>query len=59
MNFCEMIDVLVLVGKLWFNKSEVEIVCMMEVVCFVDLVFDEVIWLMKVGVNEVDIFVVM
>lgn len=59
MNFCEVIDASLLVGKLRLNKSEAEIACTTEAARLADLALDEAIRLTKAGANEADILAAM
>lgn len=59
MNFCEMIDASLLVGKLRLIKSEAEIACTTEAARLADVALDEAIRLTKAGANEADILAAM
>lgn len=59
MNFCEIIDASLLVGKLRLIKSEAEVACAKEAARLADAALDEAIRLTRAGTDEAEILAAM
>ncbi|HZG28924.1 MAG TPA: Xaa-Pro peptidase family protein [Ensifer sp.] len=59
MNFCEIIDASLLVGKLRLIKSEAEVACATEAARLADAALDEAIRLTRAGTDEAEILAAM